>query len=103
MDVYRGELESASRTADKIKKHASAYYQSDLAYSHFLGNYAEFLYNKDRRLECQDNVKEGRAIVWLRLRDYGIDLDPQNVNSRGQEVKVNKARVKPNEEVLAQF
>jgi hypothetical protein len=48
-------------------------------------------------------MKEGRTIVWLRLRDYGIDLEPQNVNFRGNEVKVNKARSKPNEEVLAQF
>ena len=22
-------------------------------------------------------MKEGRTIVWLRLRDYGIDLEPQ--------------------------
>lgn len=48
-------------------------------------------------------MKDGRTIVWLRLRDYGIDLEPQNVNIRGTDVKVNKARAKPNEEVLAQF
>ncbi len=76
MDVYRGEIESAIRTADKVRKHASAYNQNDMAYSLFLGNFAELLYNKDRRTECQDVIKEGRTIVWLRLRDYGIDLDP---------------------------
>lgn len=61
------------------------------------------MYNRDRRGESADIMKEGRTIVWLRLRDYGIDLEPQNVNFRGTEVKVNKARAKPNEEVLAQF
>lgn len=52
MDVYRGEIESAIRNAEKVKKHAAAYYQNDIAYAQFLGNYAEFLYNKDRRVEC---------------------------------------------------
>lgn len=42
-------------------------------------------------------------MVWLRLRDFGIDLDPQNINFKHTDVKINKARVKPNEEVLAQY
>jgi len=76
MDVYRGEIESANQNSEKIRKHAAAYYQNDLSYAQFLGNYAEFLYNRDRRQDSSDIMKEGRTIVWLRLRDYGIDLDP---------------------------
>lgn len=60
------------------------------------------MYNKDRRSEANDIVKEGRLIMWYKLRDYGLDLDPQNINFKG-DVKVNKQRAKPNEEVLAQF
>jgi hypothetical protein len=33
MDVYRGESEPATQTAEKIRKHAAAYYQNDLAYA----------------------------------------------------------------------
>lgn len=103
MEIYRGEIEQAVKTAERIRKHASAYYQSDIGFANFLGNLSEFVYNKDKRLDCIELAKEGRAIVWLRLRDFGIDIDPQNVNFKGDQVKVNKARVKPNEEVLAAF
>jgi len=86
-----------------VRKHASAYNQNDRQYSIFLGNLAEFMYNKDKAsAECIEVAKEGRTLVWLKLRDYGIDLDPQNINSSAL-VKVNKSRSKPNEEVLAQF
>ena len=34
------------------------------------------MYNKDKRSECLDQVKEGRMIIWYRLRDLGLDLDP---------------------------
>ena len=102
MEVYRGELESALRSAEKIRKHAGAYHQNDISFAYFLGNLSEFMYNKDHRNECTDVSKEGRTIIWLKLRDYGIDLEPQNINSKG-DVKVNKSRVKPNEETLAQF
>jgi hypothetical protein len=83
MEVYRGEIDSALRSADKIRKHAAAYYQTDIPYSSFLGNLSEFMYNKDKRYDCVDAAKEGRTIVWLRLRDYGIDLEPQNINFKG--------------------
>lgn len=58
------------------------------------------MYNKDRRSESNEVVKEGRMIIWYKLRDEGLDLDPQNINFYG-DVKVNKQRVKPNEEILA--
>lgn len=83
MEVYRGEIESALKSAEKIKKHASAYHHNDISYATFLGNLSEFIYNKDKHYDCVDNAKEGRAIVWLRLRDYGLDLDPQNINFKG--------------------
>jgi hypothetical protein len=34
------------------------------------------MYNKDKRYDCVDVAKEGRALVWLRLKDFGIDIDP---------------------------
>jgi hypothetical protein len=60
------------------------------------------MYNKDRRTESNDIVKEGRMIVWYKLRDYGLDLDPQNINVANT-VKVNKNRPKLEEGVLAQY
>lgn len=101
MEIYRGEIDIALKSADKIRKHATAYYQTDIPYSIFLGNLSEFMYNKDKRFDCIDVAKEGRTIVWLRLRDYGLDLEPQNLNFKGDLVKVNKSRAKPNEDVLA--
>ena len=76
MDVYRGEIEQALRQAEKIRKHAAAYFQNDIGFANFLGNLSELMFNKDKRYDSVDIVKEGRSIVWLRLRDYGIDLDP---------------------------
>ena len=76
MEVYRGEIESALVSASKIRKHASAYYQNDVAFATFLGNLSELIYNRDKRYDCVDIVKEGRTILWLKMRDYGIDLEP---------------------------
>lgn len=102
MEVLRGDHDSALRTAEKVRKHATAYHQADLPLASFLGNLSEFMYNS-RKGDCVDASKEGRLIIWLKLRDYGLDLEPQNINGRG-DVRVNKARVKPNEQdALAQF
>lgn len=75
-ELYRGEIEQAFKTAEKVRKHAAAYFQNDLSLAVFLGNLAEFMYNKDKRFECVDVSKEGRSIVWLKLKDLGIDIDP---------------------------
>ena len=40
--------------------------------------------------------------MWYKLRDLGLDLDPQNINFRG-DIKVNKLRPKLTEDVLAPF
>lgn len=47
------------------------------------------MYNKDKRSECCDVIKEARLLIWYKLRDYGLDLDPQNINYKG-DVKTNK-------------
>jgi hypothetical protein len=60
------------------------------------------MYNKDRRAESSEIIKEGRLIMWYKIRDFGLDLDPQNINFKG-DVRVNKSRPKPTEEALAQF
>lgn len=38
------------------------------------------MYNKDRRSEANEAIMQGRIIIWYKLRDYGLDLDPQNIN-----------------------
>ena len=102
MEVYRGELDNAVASAEKIRKHAQAYYHNDASYAFFLGNLSELLYNKEKKADANEIVKEGRLIVWYKLRDFGLDLDPQNINSKN-EVKVNRGRSKLTEDVLAQF
>jgi len=102
VEVYRGEIETALKTAEKIRKHAQTYHQNDVQFANFLGNLSELMYNRDRRAECNDVVKEGRLIVWYKLRDYGLDLDPQNINAMA-DVKVNKLRLKVTEDVLAPY
>ena len=80
MEVYRGETDNALVTAEKIKKHATAYNQTDLAYCQFLGNLSELMYNKDKRKEAIEVIKEGRMLMWYKMRDFGLDLDPHNIN-----------------------
>lgn len=102
MEIYKGEVEAAMKTAEKIRKHATAYNQNDVAYANFLGNYSELMYNRDHRAEANEVIKEGRLIMWYKLRDYGLDLEPQNINFKG-DVKVNKQRLKLTEDVLALY
>ena len=102
IEVYRGEIETALRTAEKIRKHAQTYNQTDMQYAAFLGNLSELMYNRDRRAACIDVAKEGRLIAWYKLRDLGLDLDPQDANANAT-VKVNKQRLKATEDVLAPY
>lgn len=73
-----------------------------MSFAFFLGNLSEAMYNRDHRAEANEAIKEGRMIVWYKLRDYGLDLDLQNINYKG-DVKVNKSRPKLTEDVLAQY
>jgi len=34
------------------------------------------MYNIDKREEAVEVIKEGRMIVWYRLRDFGIEIEP---------------------------
>ena len=34
------------------------------------------MYNRDKRFECVEVARDGRALVWMKLKDYGIDIDP---------------------------
>jgi len=42
-------------------------------------------------------------ILWYRLRDLAIEIDPQNINDKTRHLLVNKDRPKLSEEVLAQY
>ena len=61
--------------------HAQKYNQNDQSYAEFLGNFSELMYNIDKREEAVEVIKEGRMIVWYKLRDYGIEIEPQNINA----------------------
>jgi hypothetical protein len=60
------------------------------------------MYNIDKRDEAVEVVKEGRMIVWYKLRDYGIEIDAQNINA-ATDVSVDQSRKVLSEDALANF
>lgn len=76
MQVYNGQTQSALNKGREIRMHAQKYYHTDSNYAEFLGNFSELMYNIDKREESVEVIKEGRMIVWYKLRDQGIEIDP---------------------------
>jgi hypothetical protein len=60
------------------------------------------MYNIDKRDEAIEVIKEGRMIVWYKLRDYGIEIDPQNINA-ATDVFVDQSRKALSEDALSGF
>jgi hypothetical protein len=58
------------------------------------------MYNIDKREESVEVVKEGRMIAWYKLRDQGIEIDPQNINA-ATDVLVDTSRKVLTEDSLA--
>lgn len=81
MQVYAGHTQSALNKGRELRMHAQKYSQNDKSYAEFLGNFSELMYNIDKREEAVEVVKEGRMIAWYKLRDQGIEIDPQNINA----------------------
>lgn len=81
MQVYSGQTQSALNKGRELRLHAQKYFHNDQSYAEFLGNFSELMYNIDKRDEAVEVIKEGRMIVWYRLRDFGIEIDPQNINA----------------------
>lgn len=75
MLVISGDRTAALVKGREIRSHAKKYSQVDQSYTEFLGNLSELMYNIDKSEEAGDVVKEGRLIVWYRLRDQGIEID----------------------------
>ena len=73
-----------------------------MSFAEFLGNLSELLYNMGKKDEACEIVKEGRKIAWYRLRDQGIEIDQQNINS-ATDILVQNDRKKPNEDALAGY
>jgi len=98
--VKGGQLQDAMQKANEINAHARKHSQSDVSYAEFLGNLSELLCNLGKGEEASEAVKEGRKIAWYRLRDQGIEIDSQNINS-ASDVFVQNDRKKFSEEALA--
>lgn len=60
------------------------------------------MYNIDKREEAVDVIKEGRLIAWYKLRDQGIEIDQQNLNSF-TDVLVDLNRKELTNDVLSGF
>lgn len=102
MQVYDGQTQSALNKGREVRLHAQKYFHNDKSYAEFLGNFSELMYNIDKREEAVEVVKEGRMISWYKLRDQGIEIDPQNINS-ATDVLVDVNRKVLSEESLAAF
>jgi sporulation protein YlmC with PRC-barrel domain len=46
-----------------------------------LGQLSELIFNIEKSEKACEVIKEGRLIAWYRLRDQGIEIDQQNINS----------------------
>ena len=60
------------------------------------------MYNIDKREEAVEVIKEGRMIVWYKLRDYGIEIEPQNINA-ATNVFTDLSRKALSEDALSAF
>jgi len=102
MTVYKGDVVGAIKEGKAIKTHANNYNQNDIQYVTFMGNFSEFLYNKDKRADTGEIIREVRMVLLKRLRQLGLEINNQNINTK-EATMVNKNRVKVNEEILAQY
>ena len=84
VSVKEGKIDAALFKADQIRAHSKEFSQNDLSYAEFLGNLSELLYKLRQSDEACKVIKEGRLIAWYRLRDQGIEIDQQNINSVGK-------------------
>ena len=102
MQVYAGQTQSALNKGREIRMHAQKYFQNDKNYADFLGNFSELMYDIDKREESLQIVKEGRMIAWYKLRDQGIEIDPQNINS-ATDVLIDNNRKALSDDALANY
>ena len=82
--------------------HAHKYFHTDKSYAEFLGNFSELMYDIDKRDEAVEIVKEGRMIAWYKLRDQGIEIDPQNINMASN-VLIDGSRKPYTDDALSSF
>jgi hypothetical protein len=97
--VKIGEIPQAMNKGYEIRNFAKKSQQDDKDYAEFLAMFAELLYNIDKREEAVEIIREARVLFWLKSRNNGVEIMPQDINSRG-DVMVNADRKKPSEDVL---
>lgn len=102
MQVYSGQTQAALNKGRELRLHAQKYFHNDQGYAEFLGNFSELMYNIDKREEAVEVIKEGRMIVWYKLRDYGIEIEPQNINA-ASDVFIDQNRKALSEDALSGF
>eukprot|EP01022_Parablepharisma_sp_SALTPOND_P033058 TRINITY_DN88118_c2_g1_i1.p2 TRINITY_DN88118_c2_g1~~TRINITY_DN88118_c2_g1_i1.p2 ORF type:complete len:1323 (+),score=181.16 TRINITY_DN88118_c2_g1_i1:10188-14156(+) len=79
--VRRGKHEEAEKMFTEVVKSAKHYGQNDARLAYFTGNIAEMFYKfkKDPKVVI-DLLKESRIILWQLLKNYGLELDPIDIN-----------------------
>ena len=97
--MQSGDLQEALLIAGEIRTHAKKHHQTDSSFCDFLGNLSELLYNKMKSAEACQVVEEARKLTWSRLREYGVEVDQQDINGHG-DVKVWEDRKPATEEGL---
>lgn len=102
MQVYHGQTQSALNKGRELRMHAHKYFHTDKSYAEFLGNFSELMYDIDKRDEAVEIVKEGRMIAWYKLRDQGIEIDPQNINV-ATDVLIDGSRKPYTDDALSAF
>lgn len=60
------------------------------------------MYNIDKRDEAVEVIKEGRMLIWYKLRDFGIEIEPQNINSV-TDVLIDQGRKPLTEDAVSGF
>lgn len=99
MNVQAGDIREALEVAKKIIAHADKYHQTDESLCDFLGNLSELYYNQSKSEDAVQVVEQGRKITWQRLREYGLEVFPQDINGHG-DVLVWENRKRVTEEDL---
>lgn len=64
-----------------------------------MGNLAELYYNQSKSEDAIKVIEEARKLTWARLRDFGLTVDQEDINSHG-DVNVWADRKRATEEEL---
>jgi len=79
--VRKGKYEDAEKLSVEILSNAKKANQSDIKLAQFIGNLAEMQYKfKKEPKQIIELLKEARIIFWQLLKNYGLELEPVDIN-----------------------